>query len=30
MNPDDPQADPMTGYSFDWMWHELGVSDLRR
>lgn len=30
MDPDDPQADPMTRYSFDWMWHELGVSDLRR
>lgn len=23
-------ADPMATYSFDWMWHELGVLDLRR
>jgi hypothetical protein len=23
-------ADPMTTYSFEWMWHELGVIDLRR
>ncbi len=24
------QADPMATYSFEWMWAELGVSDLRQ
>ena len=24
------QADPMTTYSFEWIWQELGVLDLRR
>jgi hypothetical protein len=23
-------ADPMATYSFEWMWHELGVVDLRQ
>lgn len=23
-------ADPMATYSFEWMWHELGVIDLRQ
>lgn len=23
-------SDPMATYSFEWMWHELGVADLRR
>ena len=23
-------ADPMATYSFEWMWKELGVHDLRR
>ncbi|MCW1410858.1 MULTISPECIES: hypothetical protein [Rhizobium] len=25
-----PPADPMATYSFEWMWHELGVIDLRQ
>lgn len=28
-NQPDP-ADPMATYSFEWMWKELGVRDLRR
>ncbi|MBP2449561.1 hypothetical protein JOH51_007069 [Rhizobium leguminosarum] len=23
-------ADPMATYSFEWMWHELGVIELRQ
>lgn len=26
----DNQGDPIATYSFEWMWQELGVLDLRR